>query len=76
MKDNDSLAAIVAAHIKADLVILLSDVRGVYTGPPGQPDSRFLDTCYLPAQASSDNIGVTFGPSSSRVGRGGMESKV
>ncbi|XP_065185504.1 delta-1-pyrroline-5-carboxylate synthase-like isoform X2 [Sycon ciliatum] len=75
VKDNDSLAAIVADHINADLLVLLSDVRGVYTGPPGKADSRFMETCYLPAQSASDNIGVTYG-TTSRVGLGGMKSKV
>lgn len=62
-------------HINADLLVLLSDVRGVYTGPPGKADSRFMETCYLPPESSSDNIGVTYG-TTSRVGLGGMKSKV
>lgn len=70
IKDNDSLAARVAAELKADLLILMSDVEGLYSKPPGEEGSRLLDTF-------NPNIttGVEFGQKS-RVGTGGMDSKV
>ena len=69
--DNDQLAAQVSTAMNADLLVLLSDVDGLYTGPPTDPSSRLIQT-YHPEHA---NQGVKFG-GKSRVGRGGMESKV
>ena len=69
--DNDQLAAQVSTAMNADLLVLLSDVDGLYTGPPSDPSSRLIQT-YHPEHA---NQGVKFG-GKSRVGRGGMESKV
>ena len=39
-KDNDSLASLLAVELKADLLVLLTDVSGLYTGPPTHPDSK------------------------------------
>ncbi|KAH9546290.1 hypothetical protein CY35_12G087500 [Sphagnum magellanicum] len=69
--DNDSLAALLALELKADLLILLSDVEGLYTGPPSEPKSQLIHT-YL--KEKHDDM-VTFGEKS-RVGRGGMTAKV
>ena len=38
--DNDRLAALVAALVHADLLVLLSDVDALYTGDPSRPASR------------------------------------
>ncbi len=54
----------------ADSLVLMSDVNGIYTLPPSQEGARLLHT-YSP----SNNGFVTFG-GKSRVGLGGMESKV
>lgn len=70
LKDNDSLSARLAREINANLMILMTDVNGIYTGPPGDNGSRLIHT-YSPA----DSAKVTFG-GKSRVGLGGMESKV
>jgi len=69
--DNDSLAALLALELRADLLILLSDVEGLYTGPPSEPKSQLIHT-YL--KEKHDDM-VTFGEKS-RVGRGGMTAKV
>lgn len=71
IKDNDSLAARLAVQIDADLMMLLSDVDGIYTSPPGTDGARFLSS-YCP---SDDSSSVVFG-GKSRVGLGGMDSKV
>ncbi|WP_313610941.1 glutamate 5-kinase, partial [Rhizobium sp.] len=43
--DNDRLAARVATMTGADLLVLLSDIDGLYTAPPHlDPDAKFLDT--------------------------------
>lgn len=39
--DNDGLSALLATELNADLLILLTDVNGLYTGDPGNPDSRY-----------------------------------
>lgn len=70
IKDNDSLAAMLAAEVQADLLILMSDVDGIYTLPPDQEGARFLST-FTAEMAQS----VRFGQKS-RVGTGGMDSKV
>ncbi|KAK3422544.1 hypothetical protein EUGRSUZ_G02990 [Eucalyptus grandis] len=68
--DNDSLAALLALELKADLLILLSDVEGLYSGPPSDPKSRLIRTYIEKHQGE-----ITFGDKS-RVGRGGMTAKV
>ena len=70
VKDNDSLSSLLSVELKADLLLILSDVQGIYSGPPDLPESRLLDT-FRPADVSN----IEFGEKS-RVGRGGMESKV
>ena len=40
--DNDRLAARVASMMSADCLVLLSDIDGLYTAPPGTPDARLI----------------------------------
>ncbi|XP_011620133.1 delta-1-pyrroline-5-carboxylate synthase isoform X3 [Takifugu rubripes] len=70
IKDNDSLAARLAVEMKADLLIALSDVEGLYDSPPGTDDAKLIDIFY-----PGDQQSITFG-TKSRVGLGGMEAKV
>ncbi|KAI5081096.1 hypothetical protein GOP47_0004279 [Adiantum capillus-veneris] len=69
--DNDSLAGLLAVELKADLLILLSDVEGLYSGPPSDPTSKLIHT-YLRGKHVDT---ITFGEKS-RVGTGGMTAKV
>ncbi|XP_019419158.1 PREDICTED: delta-1-pyrroline-5-carboxylate synthase-like [Lupinus angustifolius] len=69
--DNDSLSALLALELKADLLILLSDVDGLYSGPPSDPQSKLIHT-YIKEKHQNE---ITFGDKS-RVGRGGMTAKV
>ena len=69
--DNDSLAGLLALELKADLLLLLSDVEGLYSGPPGEPDSKVIHTYIKEIHETK----ITFGDKS-RVGRGGMIAKV
>ncbi|XP_057866769.2 delta-1-pyrroline-5-carboxylate synthase isoform X2 [Cryptomeria japonica] len=69
--DNDSLAALLALELRADLLILLSDVDGLYSGPPSDPRSKLIHL-YI---REKHNEEITFGEKS-RVGRGGMTAKV
>lgn len=69
--DNDSLAALLALELKADLLVLLSDVEGLYSGPPSDPKSKLIHT-YIKEKHQGE---ITFGDKS-RVGRGGMTAKV
>lgn len=71
--DNDRLAALVAHVVQADAVILLSDVAGLYDGPPERGDARLIEEVVSPADLESVAIG---GVGAAGVGLGGMTSKV
>nr|MBE5725176.1 putative delta-1-pyrroline-5-carboxylate synthase [Cucujiformia] len=70
LKDNDSLAAMLAAEIQSDLLILMSDVDGIYNKPPWEQGARFLHTF------TSDLRNTIEYGQKSKVGTGGMDSKV
>jgi glutamate 5-kinase len=71
--DNDRLAALVAALVQADLLLLLSDVDALYTGDPSRPDSRRIEE----VRGDEDLAGVTVGGAGKAgVGTGGMVTKV
>ena len=67
--DNDALAAQVAILVRARLLVLLTEVEGVYTRAPGYARSRARLATVRAAEEAA------FGDAS-RLGRGGMESKV
>ncbi|KAG2592948.1 delta-1-pyrroline-5-carboxylate synthase 2-like [Panicum virgatum] len=69
--DNDSLAALLAAELSADILIMLSDVEGLYSGPPSDPQSKIIHTYVNEKHGKL----ISFGEKSC-VGRGGMQAKV
>lgn len=72
--DNDRLSAVVASIIGADLLILLSDIDGMYTDDPKtNPDAEFIG-CVERIDDSLIHMGKA--TSSSNVGTGGMAAKV
>jgi len=71
--DNDRLAARVATMTGADLLILLSDIDGLYTAPPHlDPDAKFLETI---AEITPE-IEAMAGGAASELSRGGMRTKI
>jgi glutamate 5-kinase len=70
--DNDRLAALVAHLVHADLLVLLSDVDGLYDGPPSTEGSRLITDI----RHERDLEGVTVGKAGSAVGTGGMHTKL
>ncbi len=71
--DNDTLSAIVAALIHADLLILLSDIDGLYTDDPhSSPDAEFIEQVDV---IGEELVRMAKGSSSS-VGTGGMATKI
>ena len=71
--DNDNLAALVAHLIDADLLVLLTDVDGLYTGnPQHDPSARRLET----VEAITDEIQRMVYDASARVSVGGMATKL
>ncbi len=73
LSDNDYLSAIVSAIIKADLVVLLSDIDGLYTDDPNEnPDARLIP--YVD-RITDEMLGMAKGPVTD-LGTGGMSSKV
>ena len=71
--DNDTLSAIVAVTIQADLLILLSDIDGLFDGDPRKnPDAKLIDT----VGKIDEHIISLGGGSGSNLGTGGMATKL
>lgn len=72
--DNDTLSAIVAALVDADLLILLSDIDGLYTDDPRKnPNARFIETV---EQLTDEYMNMGKASTGSNVGTGGMNTKM
>ena len=72
--DNDRLSAIVSAIIGADLLILLSDIDGLFTDDPNtNKDARFIEEVPV-IDAKLASMGKA--TSGSNVGTGGMAAKI
>jgi len=71
--DNDRLAARVATMMGADLLVLLSDIDGLYTAPPASaPDARFIPV----VERITPEIEAMAGAAASDLSRGGMRTKL
>ncbi len=71
--DNDTLSAIVAVNVGADMLILLSDIDGLYTADPHKdPNAKLLHEVY---DLTEDIIACAGGRGTS-LGTGGMKTKL
>ena len=71
--DNDRLAALVAALVHADLLVLLSDVDALYSGNPASHAARRIDVVRDESELSDVAVGTV---GRAGVGTGGMVTKV
>ncbi len=71
--DNDTLAAMVAVSAEAELLILLSDIDGLYTADPHKdPDAKLIET----VPVLNEEILALAGDKGSDLGTGGMKTKL
>jgi len=71
--DNDRLAARVATMVSADLLVLLSDVDGLYDAPPGtSADAKLVPV----VERITPEIEAMAGTANSELSRGGMQTKI
>ncbi len=71
--DNDTLAAIVAKSVGADLLIVMSDIDGLYTADPHKEiDATLIHT----VTAIDDKISALAGTNGTKLGTGGMITKL
>ncbi|MBQ9475905.1 MAG: glutamate 5-kinase [Bacteroidales bacterium] len=68
--DNDELSGLLAKMIGADLLVILSNMDGLYTGDPSDPASSLV-----PEVRVGQDVSAYISASKSSAGRGGMESK-
>ena len=72
--DNDTLSAIITALVDADLLLLLSDIDGLYTDDPRKnPDARFIEEVEV---LTEEYIQMGKASTGSNVGTGGMNTKI
>lgn len=71
--DNDTLGAIIAKTIDADILILMSDIDGLFTADPNKdPDARLIET----VDEITKEIEAFAGDACSELGTGGMATKI
>lgn len=70
--DNDRLAALVTNLLRAPLLVILSDVEGLYTGAPHQPESRIVTT----VSRFDETIESYVRDTTTGLSKGGMASKL
>ncbi|MDD6806955.1 MAG: glutamate 5-kinase [Oscillospiraceae bacterium] len=71
--DNDTLGAIVAQSVEADLVVILTDINGLYTSDPRHDTGAELISV---VEKIDDSIMALAGDSGSGLGTGGMKTKI
>lgn len=71
--DNDTLSALVTVSINADLLILLSDIDGLYTADPHKNKDAELIPCVHEVTAALYSLA---GSAGTKLGTGGMETKL
>ncbi len=71
--DNDTLSSLVAVSVKADLLVLLSDIDGLYTGDPRKDKNAKL---IAKVHGITDEIRALAGKEGSLLGTGGMITKL
>ncbi|GAB2483355.1 glutamate 5-kinase [Algoriphagus taiwanensis] len=69
--DNDELASLTAAMLNADTLLLLTNVDGIFTGPPSEPGSELIEQISSSLPEMTQYISAT----KSSFGRGGMLTK-
>lgn len=71
--DNDTLGALVANLVEADVLVILTDQKGLYTADPRRdPSARFVDL----ARAGDPELETMAGGAGSGIGKGGMITKI
>ncbi len=70
--DNDRLAALVAHLVRAEALVLLTDVDALYDGPPSRDGARRVPV----VRGDADLADIRVGGTGSKVGSGGMVTKV
>lgn len=68
--DNDELSGLIAAMMNCDTLVILSNIDGIYTGNPADPDAELIET----VQPGTD-LGEYIRTERSGFGRGGMVTK-
>ncbi len=72
--DNDTLSAIVASLVEADVLLLLSDIDGLYTDDPHtNPDAEFISVV---PELTKELLDMGKASTGSQVGTGGMNTKL
>ena len=71
--DNDTLSAIVAVSMHADLLVILSDIDGLYTADPREDKNAILLSEITEITPEIENLG---GKSGTNLGTGGMATKL
>jgi len=70
--DNDRLSALVATKLEADMLVILSDVAGLYTRPPDKPGAELVEQ----VDEIDDEVMAMAAAKAGARGRGGMTSKL
>lgn len=68
--DNDELAGLIAGMVDAEMLVLLTNVDGIFTGSPDDPESK-----RIPEIRVSEKKSISVLPIKSSFGRGGMQTK-